>query len=99
MSVVDVKNLAFFYCILLTRCFSSTDVMQDCAEESDGTCGGLANNWDHLYNTVTDCCHNQLSWIASSVCEARSTVTTAIGTSKWYVDWTKEKVRIQSICC
>ena len=40
--------------------------MQDCPVEGSGPCGGLTNNWDQLYNNVSDCCDNQLSWLSST---------------------------------
>ena len=72
--------------------------VQDCS--GDGPCGGLADSWDQLYSTVSDCCDSQLSWIAASVCEAKSTLAAAVGTSKWFVDWAQEKVRyLKFILC
>ena len=67
--------------------------VQDCPKSVGGYCGGLAKEWDQLYNSEKDCCDVQLSWIASSVCEARSTLTTPTGSSRYYVDWGVEKVR------
>mmetsp|Transcript_23728 Transcript_23728/g.43605 ORF Transcript_23728/g.43605 Transcript_23728/m.43605 type:complete len:228 (-) Transcript_23728:178-861(-) len=64
---------------------------QDCAKESDGPCGGLAKSWNTLYETADTCCTEIFSWVTSSTCEARSTLTTVVGTSQWYVDWTLEK--------
>ena len=66
--------------------------LQDCPEDMGGSCGGLADTWDELYSTAANCCDSQLSWIAPSVCEARSTLTIVIGTQKWFVDWRLEKV-------
>ena len=66
---------------------------RDCIEGSDGTCGGLAYDWDQLYDTAEECCNMQLSWIASPVCEGQSNLSTVIGTSFWFVDWGLEKVR------
>ena len=66
---------------------------QDCAKESDGPCGGLAESWNTLYETAANCCTEKLSWIASSTCIAHSTLTTVVGTSQWYIDWALKKVR------
>ena len=67
--------------------------VQDCPEDGGGPCGGLAYNWDQLYGTVSDCCDSQLSWISAAECEARSTLTTRVGTGLFYVDWEKDMVR------
>jgi len=64
---------------------------QDCLKEVNATCGGLVQAWDTLYSTASDCCAEKLSWIASARCESRSTLTTEVGSSEWYVDWSTEQ--------
>jgi len=64
---------------------------QDCPEEGMGACGGLATPWDQLYASAAVCCAEKLSWITPSTCEAQSSLATAVGTSRWYVDWVLEK--------
>mmetsp|Transcript_8201 Transcript_8201/g.14313 ORF Transcript_8201/g.14313 Transcript_8201/m.14313 type:complete len:205 (-) Transcript_8201:518-1132(-) len=48
---------------------------QDCPEEGGGSCGGFAKPWDALYETPTACCAEEISWIVSPACEARSTIS------------------------
>lgn len=55
---------------------------QDCPEEDGGSCGGLAKSWNTLYKSAIVCCQEKLSWIASSICEAKSTLTFAVGPSQ-----------------
>mmetsp|Transcript_25700 Transcript_25700/g.44898 ORF Transcript_25700/g.44898 Transcript_25700/m.44898 type:complete len:1663 (+) Transcript_25700:1-4989(+) len=64
---------------------------QDCPVDGGGPCGGLVPSWKTLFETVISCCENRLSWIATSVCEAGSTLQTATGTSKWHVDYLLEQ--------
>ncbi|KAL7539345.1 hypothetical protein ACHAXR_009202, partial [Thalassiosira sp. AJA248-18] len=60
---------------------------QDCPSSGNVTCGGLANSWDELYDSAFDCCSSQLSWLRPTDCESKSTHTTVVGSSNWYVDW------------
>jgi len=60
---------------------------QDCPNSGNVTCGGPANSWEQLFDSATDCCSSQLSWLAPNVCQSKSTVTTVVGSNNWYVDW------------
>jgi len=70
-----------------------TICQQDCEKGGNVTCGGLAKVWEVLYESVEECCANQLSWIPSATCKARSTFTNAVGTGEWYIDYSLEMVR------
>ena len=87
-------NWAYSYCISLSGgspSASATDkwyvnhkeevCQQDCPEKGGGPCGGLVKPWDTLNETAASCCQEKLSWIASSTCEARSTLMTVDGSS------------------
>ncbi|KAL7460889.1 hypothetical protein ACHAXS_001324 [Conticribra weissflogii] len=39
--------------------------VQDCVGNSP--CGGLAKNWDPIYNTAESCCDNKLKWVTECV--------------------------------
>lgn len=65
---------------------------QDCPEvASKASCGGLAKTWDQLYESVTACCEDRVSWIPSSSCESKSLGMSIVGTSLWYPDFVLEK--------
>jgi len=64
---------------------------QDCPSEGGEPCGGLAKQWNVLYETPASCCAKGLFWIASPVCEDQSTDTAVASTSLWYVNWVLEK--------
>jgi len=59
---------------------------QDCLEADGGPCGGLAKPWDTLYKSPNACCEAKLPWKVTATCEAQSLLTTAVGTSQWYVN-------------
>mmetsp|Transcript_20570 Transcript_20570/g.42774 ORF Transcript_20570/g.42774 Transcript_20570/m.42774 type:complete len:639 (-) Transcript_20570:133-2049(-) len=62
--------------------------VQDCeVNASEPTCGGLANPWDSLFASSSDCCSQKVSWVSLNVCDATSQGQTPTGSSKWYVDW------------
>ena len=66
---------------------------QDCPKgEEGGYCGGAVKSWNVLYDTAKECCEEKLGWIAISICEADSNLSTATGSSHWYVDCVNEKV-------
>ena len=71
---------------------------QACPKGNGLSCGGLAMPWYTMYDTPATCCAEELSWIASSTCEARSNPPAVAGTSKWYVHWSLEKVSSTCFC-
>ncbi|KAL7465342.1 hypothetical protein ACHAXS_005670 [Conticribra weissflogii] len=69
--------------------------VQDCVGAAP--CGGLAENWDPLYNTVESCCNTKLNWVTECVSKSGGTITATSGgttvaatsttSKKWYVDY------------
>lgn len=64
---------------------------KDCDKSVDATCGGPAKSWKSLFDTADGCCESNLSWVATSVCQALSMGVTPTGSNKWYVNWKNEK--------
>ncbi len=58
---------------------------QDCKNSSSLSCGGLANSWDFLYDTVEDCCVQRLYWVKLDVCISQSNGQSQDGSQKWCV--------------
>ena len=46
-----------------------------------------------LYKTAKLCCEESLTWVRSAACIAASTGEVAQGTTKYYIDWQKKKLR------
>ena len=61
--------------------------------EEGGKCGGPTDSWKTLYVTSKHCCEAELGWIAVAKCDAQSNLASFDGSSQWYVDWEKNKVR------
>ncbi|KAL7470367.1 hypothetical protein ACHAXS_010591, partial [Conticribra weissflogii] len=67
--------------------------VQDCVGAPP--CGGFAENWDSLYDSVEACCDSKLNWVTECATKSGGTstaaggaTTTAYATSgKWYVDY------------
>mmetsp|Transcript_20073 Transcript_20073/g.42253 ORF Transcript_20073/g.42253 Transcript_20073/m.42253 type:complete len:568 (+) Transcript_20073:272-1975(+) len=64
--------------------------VQDCV--GDSPCGGLAESWDPLYDTVNTCCDTKLNWVTECVTKSGGTSTGATAAAattsgKWYVDY------------
>ena len=47
----------------------SQKCVQDC--KSGGECGGLANSWDELYDSKTECCKEKDQWTPLKDCLAK----------------------------
>jgi len=60
--------------------------VQDC-EPVAGSCGGLAEPWDFLFNTVTQCCQIKLPYKHLGWCEETSRVNPYPGSGEWYIDY------------
>jgi hypothetical protein len=43
--------------------WSLSKCAQDCPEANGGSCGGIANTWETLYNTAAEC-FDRISWVA-----------------------------------
>ena len=46
--------------------------VQDCRGEN-GSCGGIAENWDKLYSSKEECCEKRLFWLSKKACLSRTT--------------------------
>ncbi|KAL7532360.1 hypothetical protein ACHAXR_007556 [Thalassiosira sp. AJA248-18] len=64
---------------------------QDCPKQSGPNCGGIAKQWDQLYESAEECCDDKLQWIPISVCVPYSTDSTVTGSGLWYVSYESEK--------
>lgn len=65
---------------------------QDCPESAmNATCGGLAMEWNQLYETADSCCGETLSWVQLSSCQGQSSQTTVAGSYQWFVNHPLEK--------
>ncbi|KAL7460646.1 hypothetical protein ACHAXS_001091, partial [Conticribra weissflogii] len=68
--------------------------VQDCVGASP--CGGLAESWDPLYDTVATCCDTKLSWVSGCVTKSGGTATTPTTTTtsgQWYVDYDSDSCK------
>ena len=47
--------------------WSAQKCVKDCVLGSDTTCGGVAENWEILYDSTSECC-DQLQWVERKKC-------------------------------
>lgn len=58
---------------------------------SAGSCGGLAQPWNFLFQTVTQCCQIKLPYKNIEWCEENSRGNPYPGSGEWYIDYTIRK--------